>query len=80
LILKSKSITKTYKTIKNIKTTAHEKKIDKIVKEQSFDDNAWENEMEIKPKSKPTSIRLSTRTISRAKFFAHIHQQRGYEC
>ena len=33
--------------IKNIKTTVKEKKIDTIVKEQAFDENAWELDSKI---------------------------------
>ena len=65
--------------IKNIKTSAKEQAIDELVKKQANDDEAWENGLEINPKSKPTSIRLNTRTIQRAKFFARVHRQRGYQ-
>ena len=65
--------------IKNIKTSAKDKEIDNLVKKQALDESAWESQMEIDPKSKPTSIRLSTRTIQRAKFFARVHRQRGYQ-
>ncbi|RPH47413.1 MAG: hypothetical protein EHM85_19890 [Desulfobacteraceae bacterium] len=66
-------------TIKRTRTSAKEKAIDDIVKKQANDDEAWESESEINPKLKPTSIRLSTRTIQRAKFFARVHRQRGYQ-
>jgi hypothetical protein len=65
--------------IKNVRTSAKEKLVDDLVKKQAFDDKAWESELEVDPKSTPTSIRLSTRTIQRAKFFAHVHRQRGYQ-
>jgi len=65
--------------IKNVTTTVKEKKIDKIVKEQAFDDDAWELDLKIEEKSVPTSIRLSSRTIKRAKFFAGVYHQRGYQ-
>jgi hypothetical protein len=65
--------------IKNVKTTVHELKIDTFVKAQAFDEDAWELDSQINKKTKPTSIRLSTRTIRRAKFFASIHHQRGYQ-
>jgi len=64
--------------IRNIKTSAKDIAIDEIVKKQAFDESAWESPMETETKSKPTSIRLSTRTIQRAKFFARVHRQRGY--
>jgi hypothetical protein len=65
--------------IRNVRTTAKERRIDNFVKAQAFDENAWELDSQINQKTKPTSIRLSTRTISRAKFFASIHHQRGYQ-
>lgn len=65
--------------IKNVKVSAKEKIIDEIVEKQAFSDETWGNEMEINPKLKQTSIRLSARTIQRAKIFAHIHHQRGYQ-
>lgn len=65
--------------IKKIKTTEKDKKIDHFVKEQAFDENAWESDSKIETKTKPTSIRLSSRTINRAKFFANIYHQRGYQ-
>jgi hypothetical protein len=65
--------------IKNIKSTAKEQTIDNLVIEQANNDQAWEKELDINPKSQPTSIRLNTRTIQRAKFFARVHRQRGYQ-
>lgn len=65
--------------IKTIKTTSKEQAIDELVIDQASEDAAWEKELDIKPKSKPTSIRLNTRTIQRAKFFARVHRQRGYQ-
>jgi hypothetical protein len=65
--------------IKNVKTTAEEKKIDNIVKKQAFDEDAWELDSKIEEKTKPTSIRLNSRTIKRAKFFATVYHQRGYQ-
>jgi hypothetical protein len=70
---------KMMKKVKNVKTSARERKIDKMVESQAFDDSAWEDGVTISPKSKPTSIRLSPRTIQQAKFFARIHRQRGYQ-
>jgi predicted DNA-binding protein len=63
----------------NVKTTARDRKIDNFVINQANDEDAWELESQINQKTKPTSIRLSNRTINRAKFFAHVHHQRGYQ-
>jgi hypothetical protein len=65
--------------IKNVKTTAEEIKIDNIVKRQALDEDAWELDSKLEEKSIPTSIRLSSRTIKRAKFFASVYKQRGYQ-
>ncbi|MBN2036138.1 MAG: hypothetical protein JW768_05290 [Chitinispirillaceae bacterium] len=65
--------------IKRIKTSSKQRKIDAIVKGQAFDDDAWELESEADSNTKPTPIRLSSRTIRRAKFFARIYKQRGYQ-
>ncbi len=70
---------KKVKNVKCVKTSARERKIDEMVESQAFEENAWEDGIELSPKSKPTSIRLSPRTIQRAKFFARIHRQRGYQ-
>ena len=65
--------------IKNIKTPKKERDIDKIIMKQAHDDKAWEKEKKVIPKMTPTSIRLDSRTIERAKFFAKVHKQRGYQ-
>jgi hypothetical protein len=65
--------------INNVKVSAKERTIDETVEKQAFSDDAWGTEMEVNPKLKQTSIRLSVRTIQRAKIFAHIHHQRGYQ-
>jgi hypothetical protein len=65
--------------VKNIKTSKKEEKIDNEVIEMAKDEKFWLDKMEVTPRSKPTSIRLSTRTIERAKFFARIHRERGYQ-
>ena len=67
------------KHIHHVTPSVRDQKIDELVENQAFDEDAWENETEISPKSKPTSIRLSPRTIQRAKFFAKVHRQRGYQ-
>lgn len=65
--------------IKNVKAAKKEEKIDNEIIEMAHDEKSWDKKIEVTPKSKPTSIRLSTRTIERAKFFAKVHHQRGYQ-
>ncbi len=65
--------------IKNKKTTKKDSQIDNKVISMANDPKAWGKLMESTPKSKPTSIRLNTRTIERAKFFSKIHHERGYQ-
>jgi hypothetical protein len=65
--------------IKDIKVSQKDKKIDSQLLNIMNDDKSWEKEIIVEPKSKPTSIRLSPRTIQRAKFFARIHHERGYQ-
>lgn len=67
------------KRVKNVNTRENENDIDELVEKQAFDDTAWGNELDASPRLKPTSIRLSSRTIQRAKIFARIHRQRGYQ-
>jgi len=65
--------------IKHIKVSKKEQSIDEQVKRMALIASEWENPISIEPKSVPTSIRLNNRTIQRAKFFARIHHQRGYQ-
>jgi len=65
--------------VKNIKTSKKDREIDDEVVGVAHDQTFWDKEAHAKPKSKPTSIRFSTRTIERAKFFAKIHGERGYQ-
>jgi hypothetical protein len=65
--------------IRHVKVSKQDKVIDNAVQEIANDDAAWEKETLVFSKSVPTSIRLSPRTISRAKFFARIHHERGYQ-
>ena len=65
--------------IKNVVTSKKDLKIDELVMKQANDKKAWEREIKVSPKTHPTSIRLSLRTIERAKFFARIHKERGYQ-
>lgn len=65
--------------IKDVKTTNRESKIDDAVIADAYNDKVWGKKIEVNPRLKPTSIRLSTRTIERAKFFARVHKERGYQ-
>ncbi len=65
--------------IRNKKTSKKEKTIDNAVMEAAYDHDQWEKELPVTPKTVPTSIRLSPRTIRRAKLFARVHCQRGYQ-
>jgi hypothetical protein len=67
------------KRIRNVKVPEKKNVIDALVEKQALDDAAWGSELEVSPRLKPTSIRLSSRTIQRAEIFARIHQQRGYQ-
>jgi hypothetical protein len=70
---------KTMNLIRHIKVSHKDKVVDQKVMEMAHDDAIWEKETVVLSKSVPTSIRLSPRTISRAKFFARIHHERGYQ-
>lgn len=65
--------------ISNVKLHKKDKDIDEEVIALSNDENAWGEEISVSPVTKPTSIRLSTRTIQQAKFFARVHHERGYQ-
>lgn len=65
--------------IKNIRTSKKIRDIDEIIMNEAHDDNAWEKGKKVVPKMSPTSIRLNSRTIERAKFFAKVHKERGYQ-
>jgi hypothetical protein len=65
--------------IKHIKVSKKEQSIDEQVKRMAQIESEWENPISVEPQSVPTSIRLNNRTIQRAKFFARIHHQRGYQ-
>ncbi len=65
--------------IKNVKTNPKNEKIDQEVEKMASDEKAWSKKSTVQPKTKPTSIRLSSRTIERAKFFAKVHHERGYQ-
>ena len=64
---------------RNIKVSKKDQLIDKAVVDMVSNGDAWEKEIEVLSKSMPTSIRLSPRTIQRAKLFARIHHERGYQ-
>jgi hypothetical protein len=65
--------------IRPIKVSKKDQLIDKAVVNMVSNGDTWEKEIEVSPKSMPTSIRLSPRTIQRAKLFARIHHERGYQ-
>ncbi len=65
--------------IRKVKVSKKDRRIDDIVVKDVDNEDSWEKGMEVQPRTKPTSIRLSPRTIQRAKFFARIHHQRGYQ-
>lgn len=65
--------------ITKIKLNKKDKTIDDEVISLSNDDNAWDEEISVSPATKPTSIRLNSKTIQRAKFFAQVHHERGYQ-
>ena len=65
--------------IKNVKVSKKDKKIDEEIISFSNDNKNWEDRIQVSPKTKPTSIRLSPLTIQRAKFFASVHHERGYQ-
>ena len=64
---------------RNIKVSKKDQLIDKALVDMVSNGDAWEKEIEVLSKSMPTSIRLSPRTIQRAKLFARIHHERGYQ-
>lgn len=65
--------------ITKVKLNKKDKTIDDEVISSSSDDNAWDEEISVSPVTKPTSIRLNSKTIQRAKFFAQVHHERGYQ-
>lgn len=65
--------------IKNVKTGKKDENIDNKVISAALDEKQWGKAVKAAPKTKPTSIRLSERTIEKAKFFAKIHHERGYQ-
>jgi hypothetical protein len=65
--------------IKNVKVNKKDSAIDDLVANNAIENEKWDKVVSVVPKLLPTSIRLSTRTIERAKFFARIHHARGYQ-
>lgn len=65
--------------ITKVKLNTKDKCIDEEVISLSSDEKAWGKEISVLPGTMPTSIRLSHRTIQRAKFFAGVHHERGYQ-
>jgi len=56
-----------------------EEEIDELVVAQADDVQAWDAPIQVRPAGQSTSIRLSSAMIQRAKFFAQLHGQRGYQ-
>ena len=65
--------------IKNSKASKEDDRIDADVIAQADNEEAWEKNRSVTPSTRPTSIRLSPRTIDKAKFFARVHHVRGYQ-
>jgi hypothetical protein len=65
--------------IKNVKVNKKDSAIDDLIANNAMENEKWDKVVSVVPKLLPTSIRLSTRTIERAKFFARIHHARGYQ-
>ena len=65
--------------IKSVKLSEDDKTIDNIVKSEALDNSKWDKVLHVSHRSNATSIRLSPNTIQRAKFFARIHRERGYQ-
>jgi hypothetical protein len=65
--------------VKHVRISPKDKSIDRAVIDQASDDSLWGKETNVSPTLLPTSIRLSSRTIERAKFFSRIHHERGYQ-
>jgi hypothetical protein len=65
--------------IRNVKTPKRDQKADQAVVASAHLESEWEKAVQVEPKTVPTSIRLSPRTIKRAKFFARVHHERGYQ-
>lgn len=55
-----------------------ESEIDKIVIEQSEDDSAWDDPIEVRKKS-PTAVSLPVELAARAAFFAKVHREPALE-
>ena len=65
--------------IKNVKVNKKDSAIYYLISNNAMENEKWYKVVSVVPKLLPTSIRLSTRTIERAKFFARIHHARGYQ-
>ena len=65
--------------IKNVKVNKKDSAIYYLISNNAMENEKWDKVVSVVPKLLPTSIRLSTRTIERAKFFARIHHARGYQ-
>jgi hypothetical protein len=65
--------------IKHIKLSEKERTIDNEVIKEANNEGNWEKSIHVSPHLNATSIRLSSNTIERAKFFAKVHSERGYQ-
>lgn len=65
--------------ISKVKLSKLDRAIDEEVISLSNSEDSWSEETSVSPVAKPTSIRLSPITIERAKFFAQVHHERGYQ-
>jgi hypothetical protein len=65
--------------LKKVKVPEKENKIDEIVISQAHNDDKWEPLVHVSPRLNATSIRLSPVIIEKAKLFAKLHHERGYQ-
>jgi hypothetical protein len=65
--------------IKDVKLTEKERKIDDTVVAQANNDDAWGKPVHVSPRLNATSIRLNPLLIEKAKLFAKLHHERGYQ-
>ena len=77
--MKKTKINSSYIPVKNIKLSVKEKKIDKILEKQIFDDYAWETAIKVTPKVSMISMRMDSKIIEKARALAKIHKEKGYQ-
>jgi len=64
--------------IKHVATTPEQEVIDNRVIEEAKNSQLWDNKVEVTPALEPTSIRLDSRTILKAKVLSKIIGTKGY--